>query len=66
MATTAGAVDDRPLREPGRCDESVSLGHADIAMGRLDEARAVLARLRPLDPREAEELDEAIAKAARR
>ena len=42
------------------------LGHAYVAMGRLDDARAVLARLRPLDSREAEELDEAIARAARR
>jgi Flp pilus assembly protein TadD len=42
------------------------LGHAYLAMGRLDDARAVLARLRPLDPREAEELDEAIAQATRR
>jgi hypothetical protein len=37
-----------------------------VAMGRLDDARAVLVRLRPLDPREAEELDEAITTAARR
>ena len=42
------------------------LGRAYVAMGRLDDARAVLARLRLLDPREADELDEAIAKAARR
>jgi Flp pilus assembly protein TadD len=42
------------------------LGHAYVAMGRLDDARAVLARLRPLDPREAEELAEAIARAPRR
>jgi hypothetical protein len=34
-------------------------------MGRLDDARAVLARLRPLDPREADELAQAITRAAR-
>jgi 3',5'-cyclic-AMP phosphodiesterase len=39
---------------------------AYVAMGRLDDARAVLARLRTLDPGEAQERDEAIAKAARR
>ncbi len=42
------------------------LGHAYVAMGRLDDARAILTRLRPLDPREADELGEAIATAARR
>jgi Flp pilus assembly protein TadD len=42
------------------------LGHAYVEMGRLDDARAVLARLRPLDPREADELAQAIARAARR
>jgi Flp pilus assembly protein TadD len=42
------------------------LGHAYVEMGRLDDACAVLARLRPLDPREADELAEAIARAARR
>src|SRR5262249_59034503 len=42
------------------------LGHAYVAMGRLDDARAVLARLRPLDPREADELADAIARAPRR
>lgn len=42
------------------------LGHAYVAMGRLDDARAVLARLRPLDPAEANELADAIARAVRR
>ena len=42
------------------------LGHAYVEMGRLDDARAVHARLLPLDPREAHELAQAIAKAARR
>jgi hypothetical protein len=35
-------------------------------MGRLAEAREVLARLRPLDPKEADELAQAIAQAAQR
>jgi Flp pilus assembly protein TadD len=42
------------------------LGQAYVAMGRLDDARAVLAQLRPLDPGEADELAEAIARAASR
>jgi len=42
------------------------LGHAYVEMGRLDAARAVHARLQPLDPREADELAQAIARAARR
>jgi tetratricopeptide (TPR) repeat protein len=42
------------------------LGHAYVEMGRLDDARAVHARLAPLDPREAAELARAIARAARR
>ena len=42
------------------------LGHAYVEMGRLDDARGVLARLRPLDPGEADELAQAIARAARR
>jgi Flp pilus assembly protein TadD len=39
------------------------LGEAYVQMGKLDEARAVLERLRALDPREADELSEAIADA---
>jgi Flp pilus assembly protein TadD len=42
------------------------LGQAYVEMGRLDDARAVHARLQPLDPREADELAQAIARAARR
>jgi len=42
------------------------LGEAYVEMGRLDDARAVHARLQPLDPREADELAQAIARAARR
>ena len=39
------------------------LGEAYVQMGRLDDARGVLRRLRPLDAARAEELDEAIRKA---
>ena len=42
------------------------LGEAYVQMGRLSEAKAILARLRPLDPREADELAAAIARAERR
>jgi len=42
------------------------LGEAYVQMGRLAEAREVLARLRPLDPKEADELAQAIAQAAQR
>ena len=42
------------------------LGEAYVQMGRLAEARDVLARLRPLDPKEADELAQAIAQAAQR
>ena len=42
------------------------LGQAYVQQGRITDARAVLARLRPLDREEAEELARAIAKAARR
>jgi tetratricopeptide (TPR) repeat protein len=39
------------------------LGEAYVKMGRLDDARQVLARLRPLDAGRADELAEEIAKA---
>jgi Flp pilus assembly protein TadD len=42
------------------------LGEAYVKMGKLAEAREVLARLRLLDPQEADELAQAIAQAARR
>ena len=42
------------------------LGEAYVQLGRLAEAREVLARLEPLDPKEADELARAIAQAARR
>jgi len=65
MATTAAAVDDPPLREPDAAGVSAP-ARLNEGRGRLDDARAVPARLRPLDPREARELDGAIARAARR
>jgi tetratricopeptide (TPR) repeat protein len=42
------------------------LGEAYVQMGKIVEAQAVLDRLRPLDPKEAEELAQAIAAAAKR
>ncbi len=42
------------------------LGEAYVQMGRLPDARAVLDRLRSLDPKEAEELAKAIAAASKR
>jgi tetratricopeptide (TPR) repeat protein len=39
------------------------LGEAYVKMGRLDDARRILARLRPLDAHRADELAEEIAKA---
>jgi tetratricopeptide (TPR) repeat protein len=39
------------------------LGEAYVKMGRLDDARRVLARLRPLDAHRADELSEEIARA---
>ena len=42
------------------------LGHAYVQMGRIEDAKAVLGRLRSLDPREADELAQAIARAAQR
>ncbi len=41
------------------------LGETYIQMGRLDEAKSVLGRLRALDPKEADELAEAIAAAGK-
>jgi tetratricopeptide (TPR) repeat protein len=41
------------------------LGEAYVQMGKMAEARAILDRLRPLDPREAEELAKAIAASPR-
>ena len=42
------------------------LGEAYVQMGRIADAQAVLDRLRPIDPKEAEELAQAIATASKR
>jgi tetratricopeptide (TPR) repeat protein len=42
------------------------LGEAYVQMGRLADAQGILDRLRPLDPKEAEELAKAIAAATKR
>jgi len=55
---------DRALKlRPDYAEALEYLGEAYVKMGKLDEARAVLARLEPLDKKEAAELREAIAKA---
>jgi tetratricopeptide (TPR) repeat protein len=42
------------------------LGEAYVEMGKVDEARGILERLRPLDPDEADELEASIARAGKR
>jgi tetratricopeptide (TPR) repeat protein len=55
---------DRALKlRPDYAEALEYLGEAYVKMGKLDEARAVLARLEPLDKKEAAELREAIEKA---
>ena len=53
-------------RRPNYVQALEYLGEAYVQLGRLDEARAIHARLHPLDAREARELAKAIDKAARR
>jgi tetratricopeptide (TPR) repeat protein len=53
-------------RRPNYAQALEYLGEAYVELGRLDEARAVHARLQPLDAKEARELAQAIEKAARR
>ena len=53
-------------RRPNYAQALEYLGEAYVELGRLDEARAVHARLQPLDAKEARELALAIEKAARR
>ncbi len=53
-------------RRPNYAQALEYLGEAYVELGRLDEARAVHARLQPLDAQEARELAKAIEKAARR
>jgi tetratricopeptide (TPR) repeat protein len=55
---------DRALKlRPDYAEALEYLGEAYVQMGKLDEARAVLARLEPLDKKEAAELRAAIDKA---
>ena len=65
---TFAQISDAHIGFKGQANSAQSFDYkgAYIAMARFDDGRAVLARLRPLDPREAEELDAAIAQAARR
>lgn len=53
-------------RRPNYAQALEYLGEAYVELGRLDEARAVHARLQPLDAQEARELARAIEKATRR
>jgi tetratricopeptide (TPR) repeat protein len=49
--------------EPEYAEAHEYLGEAYVKMGKLDDARAVLGRLEPLDKKEAAELRAAIDKA---
>jgi len=60
------AYEEALKRRPHYAQALEYLGEAYVQMGRLDEARAIHARLQPLDAREARELAKAIEKAARR
>ena len=58
------AAYDRALRLRPNFPEALEyLGEAYVALGRLDDARRMLARLRPLDTRRAQELADANAEA---
>ena len=56
------AYDEALRLKPDYPDALEYLGEAYVKMGRLDDARRVLDRLRPLDAERAQELSEAIAK----
>ena len=56
------AYDEALRLKPDYPDALEYLGEAYVKMGRLDDARRVLERLRPLDGERAQELSEAIAK----
>jgi tetratricopeptide (TPR) repeat protein len=60
------AYEEALKRRPHYAQALEYLGEAYVQMGRLDDARAIHARLQPLDAREARELAKAIEKAARR
>jgi tetratricopeptide (TPR) repeat protein len=57
------AAYDRALKLRPRYPEALEyLGEAYVKMGRLDDARKILDRLKPLDTARAKELEEEIAK----
>jgi tetratricopeptide (TPR) repeat protein len=56
------AYDEALRLKPDYPDALEYLGEAYVNLGRLDDARRVLERLRPLDGERARELSEAIAK----
>jgi tetratricopeptide (TPR) repeat protein len=60
------AYEEALKRRPNYAQALEYLGEAYVQLGKLDEARAIHARLQPLDPKEARELAQAIDKAARR
>ena len=60
------AYEEALKRRPHYAQALEYLGEAYVQLGRLDEARAIHARLQPLDAREARALAQAIEKAARR
>ena len=60
------AYEEALKRRPNYAQALEYLGEAYVQLGRLDEARAIHARLQPLDAREARELAQAVEKAARR
>jgi len=54
------AYDEALLLRPNFPDALEYLGEAYVKMGKLDDAKAILARLSPMDASRAKELDEAI------
>lgn len=63
---TVPANDDPPLTPPPAAPSAESRSNDGLALAKGHDWRAILARLRPLDPREADELAEAIRKASAR
>jgi len=64
-AESIQAYDEALRLRPDYPEALEYLGEAYVDMDRLDDARRVLARLRPLDPGRAQELAEAIQKKSR-
>jgi tetratricopeptide (TPR) repeat protein len=60
------AYEEALKRRPNYAQALEYLGEAYVQLGQLDDARAIHARLQPLDAKEARELAQAIEKAARR